>query len=191
MKRRTCLAAAAALLMPAAHAGHGLLGPLSPPLPAPALDLLLHDGRRTTLRALLTGHLTAVQLMYTGCSSICPIQGALFAQLQSRLAVSLGQARLLSVSIDPLGDDARALTAWRARFGASSQWLAAAPPLKDADTLMDFVQGRATGPKARAERHNAQVFLFDADARLRFRCAELASAADVAALMVELARRPN
>lgn len=167
-----------------AHAHEGL-GPVLPRRPAPALSLTLHTGERRALQTLLQGRVTALQLMFTGCSAVCPLQGAVFAALQRQLAPGPAQAQLLSVSIDPLSDDAAALAAWRRRFGAEARWLAGAPPVAQADRLLEFVDGRQAGP----DRHTPQTYLFDAEGRFAYRCAELASARDIAAALRELARR--
>jgi protein SCO1/2 len=171
-----------------------LLGPVTPAQGLPAPPVTLHDGRRLPLGQVLRGRLTALQLMFTGCSSLCPVQGATFAQLQALLlrpsgpggrsgtgtgAAAAMAPQLLSISIDPLGDDARALAAWRGRFGAGPGWLAAVPGVGDVDGLFEALRGRASGP----DRHSTQVFLLDASGRLVFRCAELASAESVAQAM--------
>lgn len=188
--------AALALLHAAGAHAHGLLGPVNPALVLPTLDVTLHDGRRLPLTQVLRGRLTALQLMFTGCSSLCPVQGAVFAELQSLLrrqgqgrreGARTGSARvsvpqLLSISIDALGDDARALTAWRGRFGAGPDWLAAVPGVVDVDGLLDALRGRTSGP----DRHSTQVFVIDGTGRLVFRCAELASADAVAQVMHQL-----
>jgi protein SCO1/2 len=180
--RRTFLGAAgAALCWPAPGLrAHGLLGPVLPALALPAVEVTLHDGRRQPLAAVLRGRRTALQLMFTGCSAICPVQGAVFAELQAALrrdGAGRGPAvQLLSISIDALGDDARALAAWRARFGAGPDWRAAVPDVAGVDRLLDTLRGRTAG----ADRHSTQVFLLDTAGRLVFRCAELASADAVA-----------
>jgi protein SCO1/2 len=183
--RRAVLRGLVALALTSAAgplAAHGLLGPVTPPLSLPDIGLTLHDGRRTRLSALLSGRVCALQLMFTGCSSICPIQGAVFADVQRQLvaagrpgrrdAVSFG---LVSISIDALGDDARALAAWRQRHGADRDWLAAVPSVDDIDRLIEVLRGRATG----VDRHTAQVFITDRAGRLAYRCAELAAASAV------------
>lgn len=180
--------AAGAGLLATQAAAHGSLGPVTPPRAAPPLPLTLHDGRPATLPALLRGRVTALQLMFTGCSAICPVQGAVFATLQGLVLGALPPARLLSLSIDPLSDDAAALDGWRRRFGATEGWVAAAPPLKHAEAMLDFVEGRSA-PGRVADRHNAQVFLFDAQGRLAYRLAEFAAPRDIARAMTELARR--
>lgn len=182
MQRRTFLGlAGTALGWPTSGVrAHGLLGPVLPALALPAVEVTLHDGRRLPLAAVLRGRPTALQLMFTGCSSICPVQGAVFAELQAMLrrdaAGRSPAAQLLSISIDALGDDARALAAWRARFGAGPDWRAAVPDVASVDRLLDTLRGRTAG----ADRHSTQVFLLDTAGRLVFRCAELASADAVA-----------
>lgn len=162
---------------------HGLLGPVVPAQPLPTVEVTLHDGRRLPLAAVLRGRLTALQLMFTGCSSICPVQGAVFAELQAvlrREAVGRGQApQLLSISIDALGDDAPALARWRTRFGAGRDWLAAVPDVAGVDRLLDTLRGRSSG----VDRHSAQVFVVDAAGRLVYRCAELVAAEAVAQVL--------
>lgn len=187
-RRRDILALAALACVGSSAAGHGALGPVEPPRVAPPLPLLLHDGRRTLLPTLLQGRVTALQLMFTGCSAICPAQGAVFASVQAMTAARPAAGLLLSLSIDPLSDDAHALTEWRRKFGAGDGWVAAAPPLKHAEVMLDFVDGRVRRDQA-GDRHNAQVFLFDRHVRLAYRLAEFASARDVASAMQELARR--
>lgn len=184
MKRRHLITAVAACLAaplsPGQARAHGSFGPVQPALPAPALRLTDTDGRHTALAALLKGRTTAVQLMFTGCSATCPIQGALFAQAQQRLAGGDPQLRLLSVSIDPLGDDLAALRAWLARFGAqASRWTAVLPPLADVDRWLDFLRGRAPG----ADRHTAQAFVFDRQARLAWRTEDMPDPGELVRLM--------
>ncbi len=180
--------AAAAIAVSGFARAHDGLGPVTPPLAAPALPLLLHDGRSAGLPAVLQGHVTAVQLMFTGCSAICPVQGAVFAQLQALVGGPLPKAQLLSISIDPVADDAQALAAWRRRFGAGTAWLAAAPPVRHAQAMPTFLGGRQDR-QAEGDRHNAQVFLFDRQGRLAYRCAEFASPHSVAQAMSQLAAR--
>lgn len=184
MRRRRLLGAAVAAAVPAARA-HGELGPVTPPRALPSLQLTLHDGRRLPLPGLLAGRITALQLMFTGCSAICPIQGAVFAALQPQVLGAVPGAQLLSLSIDPLNDDARALAAWRQRLGAQPGWVAAAPPLPHAEVMLDVLAARTRG----SDRHSAQVVLLDRQGRLAFRCAEFAAPRDIARAMGELSRQ--
>jgi protein SCO1/2 len=121
--------------------------------------------------------------MFTTCSATCPIQGALFGALAPLLAAQR-EMQLLSLSIDPLGDSPAALRAWRERFGVHANWQGAVPRVGDVDRLFDFVRGRAQG----VDRHTAQIYLFDRQARLAYRTADMPSARFVAYLMNELSR---
>lgn len=166
------------------HANLGLVEPRSMP---PDLLLTLHDKRKLPLRTLLQGQISAVQLMFTGCSALCPLQGAQFAALEARLRVmKLNQVQLLSISIDPLGDDAAALAAWRRKFSAGPRWLAAAPTVKHSRTLMEFFQAKS---KSREDAHAAQTYLFDAQGRYAFASVELAPAANLASTIEALVAR--
>jgi protein SCO1/2 len=139
------------------------------------------DGVELELAAWLRGRPTAVQLVFTRCTSICPILGALFAAVAPRLARG---ARLLSVSIDPEHDTPQALRAWMARFGPSPAWHAAAPrTAAGTDALFDFLRGRAQG----LDRHSLRVYVFDARGRLAYRTADLPPAAEVVGALDALA----
>lgn len=161
---------------------HPGMGPLRPPLPLADLGLVDESGQPFKLRARLLGRVTALQLMFTGCSATCPIQGALFAAVAPRVDASAAQ--LLSVSIDPLGDSPAALKAWMARFGPHPAWHAAVPRVEDVPGLLDLLRGRARG----ADRHTAQVYLVDRQGRLAWRTEEMPPAAQIAELLGRMAR---
>lgn len=183
-------ALAMALAAPFACAGatrafaHAPFGRVEPPSPAPPLPLRGADAVVRPFDRQLLGRVTAVQLMFTGCSATCPLQGALFGAVAQRLAA--GDARLLSLSIDPLNDDPQALAAWLARFGRSPAWQAAAPRVEHVDRLFDLLAGRAAG----VDRHSTQVYLFDRRARLVYRTPELPPAAHVLELLEAVGRAP-
>ncbi|MEJ8856023.1 SCO family protein [Variovorax robiniae] len=187
MKRRALLRAGIAAALPALCIGkaraHNAAGEVRPPLLAPDIKVTSNTGSTARLRDLLTGKATALQLMFTGCSSICPIQGALFAQVQAALPRSDSSLQLLSASIDPLGDDPKALTAWLARFQAGSRWRAFSPAPALLDTWLDFLAGRAVGP----DKHTGQVYFFDRQARLVLRTVDFPQPAEVARLLAQLA----
>ncbi|WKB51879.1 SCO family protein [Eleftheria terrae] len=179
--RRRCLAwLAAGWLAPDQLVADEAMGPVEPPLRAPDLPLRLDDGRAARLPALLAGKRSALQFMFTGCTSICPVQGALFAEAQRRL-LSVPPAgasvQLLSLSIDPLGDDPPALAAWRRRHGAGPAWRAAVPPVREAGRVRAWFD---TGVPER-DAHTTQVYIFDHEARLVWRTGELPSPAEIVA----------
>lgn len=180
LSRRCCLASTAMGLLALAGMrarAHESAGPVQPARPAPAVGLTDQDGRRLTLPQLLLGKRSAMQLVFTGCSTVCPLQGAVFAQVQARLTQRpLDGAQLLSLSIDPLGDTPTALRAWLARFGAQAHWIAAVPALSDVDHLQRALA--EVQPDA-LDRHSNQVFFFDRTAKLAWRSTELPSALEV------------
>jgi protein SCO1/2 len=163
----------ALLNVPLSAWAHASFGPVNPPQQAPALRLVGDDGVPFDLQQRLRDKVTAVQLMFTGCSATCPIQGALFASVATQLRGA--EFQLLSLSIDPLNDEPKALREWMKRFGAHPAWRAAAPAPGDVDRLLDFLRGRAAG----ADRHTAQAFLFDRRGQLVFRTAELPTASHI------------
>ncbi|KNZ33215.1 MAG: hypothetical protein AD742_08050 [Methylibium sp. NZG] len=195
LPRRRLLAAGALALLASRHgatAAHESAGPVLPRERPANLRLSLVEGdgsnpgsgKPALLHNLLKGNVTALQLMFTGCSATCPIQGAIFADAQARLASADKQLRLLSISIDPLSDDAPALARWLARFGAQPQrWSAAAPAVRDVDPMLDFLRGRAVG----ADRHTAQAYLFDRQGRLAFRTVDMPPGGELVRLMQALA----
>ena len=187
--RRKALGLLAAVLAPPALAqtagapSHDPFGPVRPPQPVPKLLLTDEDAQRFDLGTRLRGRISAVQLMFTGCSATCPIQGALFGAL-APLVAEQREMQLLSLSIDPLGDGPAALRHWRARFGSHANWQAAVPRVEEVDRMLDFLRGRAQG----VDRHTAQIYLFDRQARLAYRTADMPPARFVAELMRELSR---
>jgi protein SCO1/2 len=183
--RRSLLASALALAsagLGRAAWAHDSTGAVNPPQPVLRATITRHDGRKADLAALLRGRVTAMQLMFTGCSATCPIQGALFAAAEQQLArgdPDPGSVQLLSLSIDPLGDDVAALKAWRAKFGAGDLWSAVVPAMQDLDALLGFLQGR----KARADRHTAQVYFFNRRAELVLRTVDFPPSREVVRLL--------
>lgn len=157
------------------------LGLVLPRSAAPDLPLTDTQGRSIGLPRRLRGKVSAVQLMFAGCSSTCPIQGAVFAAVAQQIKAR--DVQLLSLTVDPLGDSPQALRQWLGRYGEHRRWTAGAPRVEDVDALAAFLRGAA--PKAGT--HSSQVFLFDRQARLAFRTVELPNAAHVVALLEQLA----
>lgn len=93
------------------------LAALRDPRPVPALALELADGGRANLSA-LPGRVLLVDFIYTRCPTYCTAMGSVYARLKDALApeIAAGQVQLLSITFDPVHDDAGALRAYRARF---------------------------------------------------------------------------
>lgn len=169
---------------------HSNAGRVTPPLPAPALMLTTHTGQKTSLTHLLNGRATALQLMFTGCSSTCPIQGAQFAAAAEAIKTAepayrlAAKPQLLSLTIDPLNDDHKAMQAWLRRFGAQPVWNGATPAVRELDALLAFLKVRAPAN----DRHTAQVYYFDPSARLVLRSVDFPQPQEIAKSLLLLAR---
>jgi protein SCO1/2 len=133
-----------------------------------------------SLAALVKQHATAWQLMFTACRTTCPIQGAIFARLQSLLPDQVARGiQLLSLSVDPATDTPEALAAWLRRFHAHPGWIAAAPRPDDVERIRAFA-GRG---RSATDNHTTQVQLVDREGLLVWRTFELPEPEEVAALL--------
>jgi protein SCO1/2 len=189
LSRRSVLvgAASALTLLAVSRSGHAHndAGAVSPPLPPPALALTLHDGTRTSLSAVLSGKITALQLMFTSCGATCPIQGALFARAAKGLGDRVKAAQWLSVSIDPARDDPAALKRWLERFGGHPRWRAGRPDPKGLDAFVDFLKSKKEGP----DPHTPQVYFFNRKGELTLRSVDFPPAAELERVMEALSAR--
>ncbi len=164
---------------------HNRSGPVRPPRPVPDVKITLDDGSETRLPSLLAGHWTIAQFMFTGCSTTCPIQGAIFARTESQLAARNIDAQLLSISIDPLGDDAASLARWLEKLGHGRRWRAAVPPFDDLGLLLDALSGRSKD----VDLHEARAFLIDPGGQLVFVTDEMPDPASLVELVSTLQSR--
>jgi protein SCO1/2 len=160
-----------ALLLPHGAKAHSI-GIVDPPISLPLeTSVVRHDGLRMLLRNIIQGRRTLLQLMFTGCSEICPLQGALFAEIQEKSRqLVIGKNQLLSLSIDPM-DDARSLSAWLSQFGASRNWGAAVSSPKGIDAIRASLQGT----NGLDRDHSSQVYFLDETGRLVWRTEEFPS----------------
>lgn len=172
---------AAERIAPPARHQHLPFGPVVPPRAIPSFRIATHTGANADLGSLLRGRTSAVQLMFTGCSATCPIQGALFAQAQGLMAsrarsADMAGIQFVSLSIDPLGDPPARLDRWLRGFGATANWWAGAPRVNDVERLSDTL-GRDGEPRpGGSDPHTGQVFIVDRRGELAFRTAGMPSA---------------
>lgn len=167
-----------------AHVSAGAVEPL---VPAPDAWVVDATGQRQKLGTLMQGRVTALQTMFTGCSSVCPLQGAMFGAVQQGLADKRGKypMQLLSLSIDPLGDTPPAMQAWLRTMGAGRAWRGVIPS-GDVMALRGTLAGRP--PSENLDKHATQVYFFDASARMCWRSQALPQPEDVVNVMAFLAR---
>ncbi len=170
----------------AAASAHFPFGPVVPARPMPAWPLTTHTGQATTLRTLTQGRLTALQLMFTGCSATCPIQGAIFAEAQRQLGARVAGAQFVSLSIDPLSDTQQALAAWLKNLGAQAGWVAAAPRMAELDALFELLSGPRIGKRSGPDPHTGQVYFLSRRGELVYRSADLPPPEQIVQLMRQI-----
>jgi protein SCO1/2 len=193
LTRRALLCDVAAATMAAVcsplYAQHGTMGLVSPPVRLDDTWLVDQTGRKRLLSDLLFQGVTALQTIYTGCSSVCPLQGALFSAVQDRMPQIRARypVRLLSIGIDPLSDSPSALHEWLMHFQAGPAWNAATPTLHDVDRMRMALSGSPL-PLGNIANHSTQIYCFDASAMLRWRSADLPRVDEVCGVLGALGR---
>lgn len=130
-------ALALAAVMPAANAAedhsrhiqHGQHGKSEPApgrvqIKLPDIVLTDQNGKAVRFKAdAMADRLVAINFVYTTCTTVCPVQSALFADLQQRLGERAGRdVSLISVSVDPLRDTPLRLKEFAARYHAGPGW---------------------------------------------------------------------
>lgn len=92
--------------------------PFRPQLPD--VEVVTHEGRTVRFYSdLVKDRAVAINFIFTNCSTICPVSGAMFANLQKQ---SVRGVSFISVSIDPEHDTPKALAAWSKRFRTGPGW---------------------------------------------------------------------
>lgn len=102
---------------------------------APLLD---QDGRKVRFVADTLGErIVVVDTFFTNCGQICPILGAIFADLQDLLGVLLDrQVRLVSLTVDPLTDIPPRLKKYSDQWEARPGWHFLTGEKKDVDHVL-------------------------------------------------------
>ncbi len=162
---------------------HGNIGPVRPPIRVPDIDVTASDQFRGPLRERLLGRPTAIQLMFTNCRSICPIEAATFVRTQEALASNPSDGvQLLSLSIDPLTDTPDVLAAWLDSLNARPGWIAASPAKTDLAQAREFFDGLSSF----GEDHSTAMSLIDRAGFLVWRTPELPAPEEVVKLLHQL-----
>jgi len=185
---------------------HFPFGPLGVPRRVAAIKVMDSSGRPAELAGLLRGKTTALQLMFAGCRSSCPIQGAVFAQAQ-RLALQIGMqtglqtglqkglqtglpVQFLSLSVDALGDTPQRLQAWLRQFNAQPGWLAAVPAgVAEVDAITALLGAGGQGMLGASDAHSGQVHLINRHGDLVERTPMTPPAADVVSALQRVRQR--
>jgi len=125
---------------------------------------------RSLRRADLLGRVWVADFVFTHCSGPCPALSTNMSALQKRLPLGVG---LLTLTVDPDRDDAKALAAYAERYAAdATRWLFVTGP-KDALTAL-LVKGfkvpaveDPSAPTGTRVTHSTRLVLVDAKGRLR------------------------
>lgn len=84
---------------------------------------------------LVKDRVVAVNFVFTSCTTICPVMGATFAQVQKLLG-KRSDVTLISISIDPRNDTPARLAAWGKKVGARPGWTLVTGAPNDIDSLL-------------------------------------------------------
>ena len=108
------------------HMQHGQGDKAQGKLQIKLADTVLTDqnGKSVKFRTeVMADRLAVVNFIYTTCTTVCPVQSALIADLQQRLGERSGRdVALISVSVDPLRDTPLRLKEFAARYKAGPGW---------------------------------------------------------------------
>lgn len=140
--------------------------------PLPDVALVDQDGRSVRLYTdMAKGRVVVISFIYTSCESVCGLQGAAYARLQTLLGERAGKdVVLISVSADPGVDSFERLKAWGERFGAKRGWTLLTGEQEEIDRLALAL----TGDRARTGIHSPVVFIGDYEKGRRIRANALA-----------------
>jgi len=108
------------------HGQHGKNEPAPGKVQIKLPDTVLTDQNGKSVKfktEVLADRLAVVNFIYTTCTTVCPVQSALIADLQQRLGERSGkEVSLISVSVDPLRDTPLRLKEFAARYKAGPGW---------------------------------------------------------------------
>ncbi len=161
----------------------GAHGKINPSVPVPDIELLMCNGVRTRLLHLIEGRATAVHLMFTACSTTCPIEAATFRKVQESMAgMEKNGIQLLSLTMDPEDDTPATLRAWLRHYHAGPAWVAAAPAPRDLPKVQAFF-----GKGNDSLDHSTQVHILNRSGSLAWRTAEFPTPGEIAAILRRVA----
>lgn len=101
-------------------------------------------------RDLVQGRLVAINFIFTRCTTVCPLLGTRFAQVQKQLGDDAARVALISVSIDPANDTPAELARWSRAFGATPGWDLVTGARADIDRLARSLGASAADPASHA-----------------------------------------
>jgi protein SCO1 len=126
----------------------------------PDVPLLDQHGKQIRFYSdLVQGKVVAINFIYTTCTTICPVLGATFANVQDQMGDRSGKEfSLISVSVDPVTDTPERLKAWAAKFKARPGWTLVTGKKPDIDRLL-----RSLGASASQKEDHPPLVLMGND----------------------------
>ncbi len=120
------LAAAGASVLPDAPVRAAAPGAAR--LPARLFEMTLTEARSRRpmklLRDAIGSRVVALNFMFTGCSSVCPMQSIVLSRTQRLMGGKMGRdVAFLSISLSPISDTPQKLTAYANAHAAGPGWL--------------------------------------------------------------------
>lgn len=105
------------------------------------VPLLDQDGRKVRFPGdVIGGRVVVIDTFFTTCGLICPILGAIFADLQEQLGDRLDrEVRLISISVDPLTDIPPRLKKYAEQWEARPGWLFLTGEKKVVDRVLEGI----------------------------------------------------
>jgi len=130
-----------------ASAGQDSLATDQTNLSIPDVLLVNEKGEKIAIREnLFKNKIVVINTIYTTCTSVCPIMGIQFSQLQALLKQRPDTLKdtqdiiLISISIDPLNDTPQRLQSWKNKFNGGPGWTLLTGSQSNIDRLL-----KATG----------------------------------------------
>ncbi len=179
---RACLCLALSVVFFSASASSEWLA-IGPQIPD--VEVRDQDGKRYKLVSeLMRGRTVAINFIFTGCTTICPPQTAMFQGLQDALAKrQVKDTLLLSITVDPRGDGPEQLRAFAKRFkaqtGIAQRWLFLTGQAGDIERVLAGFENFSAAP----EGHQAIVWVGNTQHKRWTRTASLNAPAVIADLM--------
>lgn len=138
--------------------------------PVPLPPVRLRDSRGEAIRLAELGRPALIEFVYTRCPTLCVALGQSFARIQDELVRAGAEPRpqLVSVSFDPVRDDAAALAAYGEAHGADPRrWRIVLPETEAGLRSLLEAAGVVVLPDGEGGFvHNAALHLVDREGRL-------------------------
>src|SRR5262245_30233371 len=109
---------------------------------------------------LLKDKIVVIELFYTGCVDVCPLETARLAQVQKMLGERVGKDIFFySISIDPDRDTPKTLKAYAEKYHAGPGWLFLTGAKKDIDLISKRIGLYSDPDAADRDGHTPSVLL--------------------------------